>query len=373
MKRRQPHFNMNKSSSNGQLHRDAGQGQHPRPKVLCLLSDYEGNGGIHRFNRNLVQAIREQGSQCEVLTLNDAVWNEVFRGHASSKGAFIRSAIARTWDFQPDLIIIGLLNFAPLALLRLLRPGRVAIVLHGFEAWYRRGRLVPFYRWVDKFWAVSEHTRRLFSRTNGVDPDRVEKIFNTIPADWERGDLPVAYQPFFLSITRLDKGEMYKGIDKSIQAVGEIKEVLRSAGWEYRLVAHGNDLERHQALVRELQVEDLVKFQTDLTDRDLKNLYANCSFFLLPSSGEGFGIVFLEAMAYRKACVGAAGCGTADVIEHGQTGFLIEPTSSNIRDCLLQLTADPGRCTRMGEAGYQRLKTVFSFQSFKNKILTLLP
>jgi glycosyltransferase involved in cell wall biosynthesis len=351
---------------------EASQGQHPRPRVLCLLSDYEGNGGIHRFNRNLVQAIREQGSHCEVLTLNDAGSNQVFKGHARSKGAFIRSAIARTWSSQPDLIIIGLLNFAPLALLRLLRSGRVAIVLHGFEAWYRRGKLAPFYRWVDKFWAVSEYTRRRFSTSNGVDPSRVERIFNTIPADWERGDLPVKYQPFFLSITRLDEGEMYKGIDKSIEAISEIREELRSGGWEYRLVAHGNDLERHKLLARELQVEDLVKFQTDLTDRDLKNLYANCAFFLLPSSGEGFGIVFLEAMAYRKACIGAAGCGTDDVIDNGQTGFLIEPTPANIRDCLRQLTENPDLCTSMGAAGYQRLNTIFSFASFRHRISALL-
>jgi glycosyltransferase involved in cell wall biosynthesis len=354
---------------NGQLRQPAGQ---ERLRVLCLLSDFEGNGGIHRFNRNLVQAICGQGSHCEVLTLNDTGTGEVFKGHAGHKVQFMLAALAKARSFQPDFIIIGLLNFAPLALLRLLCRGRVAIILHGFEAWYRRGKLAPFFPWVDKFWAVSEYTRRKFALTNGVDPARVERIFNTIPADWERGDFPVSYQSFFLSITRLDKGEMYKGIDKSIQAISEIKELLRSGGWEYRLVAHGNDLERHKAMVRELHVEDLVKFQTNLTDRDLKSLYADCSFFLLPSSGEGFGIVFLEAMAYRKACIGAAGCGTDDVIAHGQTGFLIEPTAGNIRDCLLRLTSDPVMCSRMGEAGYQRLNTTFSFFEFKNKISNLL-
>jgi phosphatidyl-myo-inositol dimannoside synthase len=342
-------------------------------KVLCLLPDYEGNGGIHRFNRNLVKAIRQQpGCQCEVLTLNDTGSTEIYRGFGQKKGAFMLAALRATWRFKPDVIIVGLLNFAPLAFLKKLHNCRVVTILHGFEAWYRRKNLSPFYRWVDTFWAVSEYTRRVFAETNGVALRRVEKIFNTIPADWDQSDAPVEYRPFFLSVTRLDKGEMYKGIDKTIAAIGQLQDEMRAAGWEFRLVAYGNDVDRHRQLVEQHGVNDLVKFQSNLTDRELQDLYAGCSFFNLPSSGEGFGIVFLEAMAYKKACIGASDCGTEDVIVHEETGFLIEPTVKNIAGCLHQLVTNSQLCREMGEAGYERLHTTFSFQNFQQKIGSLL-
>ncbi len=340
---------------------------------MCLLSNYAGNGGIHRFNRNLVEALRQQpGVECTVLALNDAETCTPYGGAGGSKPRFLVRILRQLWTNKPDLLIIGLLNFAPLALLgRLFSCGRTVCILHGFEAWYRRGKLVPFYRHIDAFWAVSQYTRQTFSRTNGVAPSRVEPIFNTIPADWDGGPVPLRRKPYFLSITRLDQGERYKGIDKSIEAIGRLQARMRAKGWEYRLVAHGDDLDRHRHLATGLGVSDLVRVRTGVTDEELKALYAECAFFLLPSSGEGFGIVFLEAMAYRKACIGSVGCGTTDVIAHGETGFLIDPTPDHIADSISRLMESPEQCSAMGEAGYRRLHHTFSFPRFAERIASL--
>lgn len=343
------------------------------PKILCILSDYEGNGGIHRFNRNLVSAIRNlPGCECNVLTLNDKGTTAVFEGHGRSKKNFILAIFKTVKNFRPDVVIIGLLNFAPLAFFKIIFPCRVVTILHGFEAWYRRGKLAPFYPWTDQFWAVSEYTRQVFSQTNGVPLEKVEKIFNTIPTSWQESSAAIEYQPYFLSVTRLDKGEMYKGIDKTIEALAPLKSELRAGGWEYRLVVHGNDVERHRDLVGKNDLADIVKFQSNLTDEELKDLYAGCSFYNLPSSGEGFGIVFLEAMAHRKACIGAKGCGTEDVIVHEKTGFLIEPAAENIGHCIRRLITSAQLCREMGQAGHERLRTTFSFQNFEKRICSLL-
>ncbi|MEY3051118.1 MAG: hypothetical protein RLY31_903 [Bacteroidota bacterium] len=342
-------------------------------RVLCLLSNYAGNGGIHRFNRNLVEAIRQQpGAVCTVLTLNDAGAVGPYRGAGGSKALFLARILWQFLSGKPDLLVVGLLNFAPLALFGRMSTGvRTVCILHGFEAWYRRGNLAPFYRYIDAFWAVSQYTRQTFSRTNGVASDRVAPIFNTIPSDWDGGSVPLRREPYFLSITRLDKGEGYKGIDKSIQAIGRLQDRMRALGWEYRLIAHGDDLERHRRLAADLGVSDLVRIRSGVTDEELKALYAQCGFFLLPSSGEGFGIVFLEAMAYRKACIGSLGCGTTDVISHGVSGFLIDPTPDTIEDAVSRLMEDPERCAEMGEAGYRRLQDTFSFPRFAARIAEL--
>lgn len=75
-------------------------------------------------------------------------------------------------------------------------------------------------------------------------------------------------------------------------------------------------------------------FESNITDKKLKKLYSQSRFFILPSTGEGFGIVFLEAMAFKKACIGSKNCGTEDVIDNNETGFLLDPTVENIQYAL---------------------------------------
>ncbi|RMF26471.1 MAG: hypothetical protein D6765_08825, partial [Bacteroidetes bacterium] len=144
-----------------------------------------GNGGIARFNRNLLRALQEDSAlEVHTLALNDPPGGEGVRGFGGGRPSFMLEAAREIRRFRPELTLVGLLNFAPLSALKMLHAHRLAIILHGFEAWYRRRKLQPFYRWVDGFWAVSEYTRRTFARTNAVPLDAVHRIFNTVPDEW---------------------------------------------------------------------------------------------------------------------------------------------------------------------------------------------
>lgn len=225
---------------------------------------------------------------------------------------------------------------------------------------------------MDGFWAVSEYTRRTFARTNEVPLQRVHRIFNTVPDEWLDHPPPEREEPFFLSVTRLDRGEGYKGVDKTLEAVARLASRMRAAGWSYRIVASGNDLPRHRELVAELGIGDLVHFHQGLSDAELQKLYAECAFFVLPSTGEGFGIVFLEAMSYHKPCIGCRHCGTEDVIEHGRTGYLLEQEVDAIGQALQTLMEDAELRRRMGRAGHRRLLEQFAFEHFRKRIAELV-
>ena len=83
---------------------------------------------------------------------------------------------------------------------------------------------------------------------------KIKTIFNTLPKDWniQKGK----YNPFFLSVTRLDTSEGYKGIEESIQVVAAMQALMRQRNFTYLIVAHGNDVERHKTLVKDLNVEN---------------------------------------------------------------------------------------------------------------------
>jgi glycosyltransferase involved in cell wall biosynthesis len=342
-------------------------------KILFLASQVQGNGGIPRFNRNLISALQQKEAiDLHVLSLNDSDVEGIGTGVSASRLKFIWRYLTLLITYRPNMVIIGLLNFAPLSLISFVFRSKVAVILHGIEAWYSRKKLKSFYFFIDEFWAVSFYTKHKFSSTNNVDLNKVKRIFNTIPDEWVHHSAKPLDASFFLSVTRLDKNEGYKGVDKTIEAIKSIEGLMREKGFQYIVVGSGTDLDRHIALVKARKIEDLILFKTKISDKILMELYRDCSFFILPSSGEGFGIVFLEAMAFSKPCIGASNCGTEDVIDNGVTGFLIEPESEFIEEKLKHFILNQESRKMMGEAGYFKLKEEYTFNKFKQKIHSLI-
>lgn len=338
-------------------------------KILCLLSQAQGHGGIPRFNRNLFTAIKGNYAQVECLSLNDTEEEEI-SGFNGSKVAFMISAIRRMLA-KPDVVIIGHLHFAPIALVAWILGIKSVLILHGIEAWDPRKSSVLFLRYVDAFWSVSQFTAEKFIQVTNVPKVKLNRIFNSLAPDWKRDIGQIKHNPYFLTVTRLDADEGYKGVDKTIMAINDLREELLANHWQYKVVAAGTDLPRHKRLVTDLGLEEVVQFYTNLNDQELKNLYDHCAFFMLPSTGEGFGIVFLEAMASKKACIGALGCGAEEVITQGETGWLINPETSELRDSMHRLINDEEACKSMGMKGFDRLMNRFAFDKFESRIKEL--
>lgn len=91
------------------------------------------------------------------------------------------------------------------------------------------------------------------------------------------------------------------------------------------IVGSGSEMERFQALAAELNLSDSISFHGFLPNADNLDLMAKSKFFVMPSINEGFGIVYLEAMANGCITIGTEGEGIADLIVHGKNGFLVPP------------------------------------------------
>ena len=116
-----------------------------------------------------------------------------------------------------------------------------------------------------------------------------------------------------------------------------------------------------------------MRFLHGLTQDELFACYANCQVFALPSRAEGFGFVYLEAMACGKPVIGGAHGGALDVIEDGVTGYLVPHGDiERLSRALESLLADPVRAAQMGAQGKDRLAQKFSFEKFRIQLTHLL-
>ena len=166
-----------------------------------------------------------------------------------------------------------------------------------------------------------------------------------------------------MTVGRWDAGEAYKGVDHLIAALPElVREVP-----DLHLVAigGGSDLSRLERLARQSGAAERIHFLPFLEPEKLDAAYDFCDVFALPSRGEGFGLVFLEAMSHHKPVVGGAHGGTPDIIEDGVSGYLVRYGEvSELADRLQRLLTDEPLRIRMGTAARQRVVRDFTFERF---------
>lgn len=121
-----------------------------------------------------------------------------------------------------------------------------------------------------------------------------------------------------LTVARLDDRNGYKGHDKVIRLMPELER--RGLPFTYLIAGTGSDRERLSALAIEYGVSDRVRFLGMVADEDLPDLYRAADLFALPSTGEGFGIAFIESMACGTPAIGLSIGGSPDALADGELG-----------------------------------------------------
>lgn len=106
-----------------------------------------------------------------------------------------------------------------------------------------------------------------------------------------------------------------------------------------------------------------------MEDTLLDRLYQTCYLFGMPSIGEGFGLVYLEAMSHAKPCIGGNSNATPYVVQDGVTGLLVEDPKSpeQVADKVNWLLAHPDQAREMGMAGYRRVASRHLFHHFEER------
>jgi glycosyltransferase involved in cell wall biosynthesis len=135
------------------------------------------------------------------------------------------------------------------------------------------------------------------------------------------------------------------------------------------LVGAGDDLPRLKQLAASQNLP--VVFLENLPRPELAACYAHADIFALPSTGEGFGLVYLEAMAFAKPVVGVASGGALDLIRDGKNGLLVAPLKENpapLVNALERLLADAEVRNEMGRNGAAIVGAEYSISAFQQTL-----
>ena len=363
--------------------------------IVGLFPELAAAGGVQRAGRLTAAVLAlfaaRRGQKVCFLSLNDAPEASplrigsreiVFCGFHRSKPRFFRAA----WNAarqRPSLVVALHPHLAPVvAAMKLCAPSaRTAIFAHGVEVWtplpFLRRRSL---RLADLVFAPSANTARQLAEQQGLPSEKIRRLPWSLGPEFDSG-APVCAgsQPpdgfprgrVILTVGRWDAREAYKGLDHLILAMPRLLQAVP----DVHLVAigSGTDVPRLQRLAQESGVASRVRFLSSLPQEDLWSAYAFCDVFALPSRGEGFGLVFLEAMSHGKPVVGGAHGGTPEIIENGVSGYLVQHGEvAQLADCIRLLLADDTLRLRMGQRAFERARSEFTFGRFTRDLTVTL-
>lgn len=205
----------------------------------------------------------------------------------------------------------------------------------------------------------------------GVDPRRIHVINPGVDAERFH---PVPREPDgcfrLLSVGRL---QLRKGHDQVVRAVAALRDTCPDL--VYDIAGDGEERPALEALVRELGLEDRVRFLGVVEDDDLPALYGTCDLFVLANRQladddlEGFGMVFLEAAASGRAVLGGATGGTADAVAHEHNGLLIDTACPDtLTDSIRRLHDDRDLLARLAAAGPEFARSGFDWNDISMRI-----
>ncbi|MFO0211192.1 MAG: glycosyltransferase family 4 protein, partial [Pseudanabaena sp.] len=245
-----------------------------------------------------------------------------------------------------DLIITTHLNFAPIAfILKKIIGTRYIVIAHGIEAWNIQNPLLKkSLQNADLILAVSNFTRDRICQQQVISPEKVGVLHNTFDAHaWEIRDKPTHLlqkyglsprQKIILTVSRLVTSEKYKGYDQILSVLPILRQSIPDI--HYIIVGKGSDRDRLLQIIQQNNLQKYVTLAGFIPDEDLCDYYNLCDLFAMPSKREGFGIVYLEALACGKAVLGGNLDGAVDALCQGEIGALINP--DNLQDIATIIT-----------------------------------
>ncbi|TMU85536.1 glycosyltransferase [Bacillus sp. BHET2] len=200
-------------------------------------------------------------------------------------------------------------------------------------------------------------------------------------------DAPIAVIPNGVELKKLDQSSAYsfkqpsshyffsigrmvheKGFDTIIRVASQLKR--EGFNVSFVIAGKGPMLEHYRQMVIHDDLSDIVKFVGYISDRERNDYLKNCLAVVFPSLYEPFGIVALEAMAFRKGVVASNTGGLKSIVKHDQTGLLFEPNQEqSLYTQLVSLIEDPLKSERLGKLGFKMAQSMFSWDRIADQTI----
>ena len=318
---------------------------------LFLATEISDSGGIEIFSKYLIESLMDQRENIHLtaILLNNSDlpniktvrndFNCICCGHKVrllSRVKFLFNSLLYFFLKRPKVVIANHINLSPICLfLNKISNTPYITIIYGVEVWNIPSAL--------KRKSLEDST--VVASFSNYTSSQIQKNFNIknkifyFPptVDFEKFFIKEKSQlltkkhgieencKVILTVARLSYSERQKGYDKVIEAMPQITNRVKDV--KYLLVGHGDkkEMKRIEELIRKNNLEDRVILTGHVSNLELADYYNLCDVFVMPSKQEGFGIVFLEALACGKPVIAGNKDGSRDAVLDGQLGLLVDP------------------------------------------------
>ncbi len=365
--------------------------------LFLTLATFSQTGGVQMVCRSMTKALnhlqQQADSPFEMISLCDApedhndryIPGSSFKSFTYQRMRFCSYVLQRA--FSAGTVLLGHVNLLPLAwVIKQLRPAtRIILLAHGKEIWGKMpGWKKRFLNEKTEVWAVSRFTKKMLVTRHQISPDRIQVLNNCldpffrIPENFERPLYLLdryslkAHHQVLLTITRLDTHEKEKGYDLVLDALPELLLTFPDA--RYVIAGKPSAAELHRLLtkIEVLKLKPFVVLPGFIQEEELTDHHLLADIFVLPSSKEGFGLVFLEAAACGSSIIAGNKDGSIDAVMDGALATLVDPGSrKELTNALRQLLSI--KYSFATAALQQKLSTRrFSYANYRSNIEALL-
>ena len=322
-------------------------------KILFLtLRTFSIAGGIEKVSKVVGKALYElsgaSGSELSVCSMYDDqgdvdekyIPEKNFTGFGIRRWMFTRKCVSE--GMKNDMVIMSHVNLLPVGyLIKLFSPKtKLILIAHGIEVWepFKGFKKKMLFK-CDKIISVSKYTKDVLVRINGFPGENISVLNNCLdpflekPIEKEKENYLLERYRLkkndivLMTLTRLAAKERYKGYDMVIESLKKLS--LSHPRIKYLIVGRYDDEEKERLdkIIAESGLRQQVIFAGFVPDNELADHFNLADVYVMPSEKEGFGIVFIEAMYYRKPVIAGNKDGSVDALLNGRLGMLVNPES----------------------------------------------
>jgi len=355
-------------------------------RILLLISDaFGGHGGIAQYNRDLLSALSAIPDVEEVVAIprfsplpvgNFPPKIAYHVEGVGGKAKYVRT-VFKVLRGRFDLVICGHINLLPLAWLASIKShAPLALLAFGIDVWQPHKTMLTrmLLRSVDTVWAVSEITRDKMVACSKISIERFHILPNAITLDRygigskdvtlvARYGLSEHRHKVMMILARLASAERYKGVDELLELMPDL--LAREPELVFLVAGDGDDRPRFEEKAKALGISDRVIFTGYVSELEKAAHLRLADAFVMPGRGEGFGFVFLEAMACGVPVVASTLDGSREAVRFGKLGQLVNP------DDRTELVKAIIRAIHT-EKGIPKGLDYFSFANFQERLQALV-
>lgn len=372
----------------------------PTQYIFVFLEIFSCEGGIQSYVKDILNAYARVASEAKeangdvgmpkVLLLRDSPGCEnPFEGKGIFEFHYLKTLPAwrgrlrlamKLWVQlllqRPQRVFCGHVNLAPLVQF-LCQPLGIpyTVLTYGKEVWEA---LPPqsqkALQKADRIWTISRYSRDRACEANHLAPQQFDLLPCAIDGNtFTPGPKPpelierygLANAKVLMTVARLWSGDIYKGVDVTIRALPLISQTFSNV--KYLVIGRGDDRPRLEQLAEELGVSDRVVFAGFVPTEELPAHYRVADAYIMPSQ-EGFGIVYMEAMASGKPVLSGDRDGSADPLQDGQLGWRVPHRNPDAvaAACIEILKGNDRRCD--GEWLREQTLAVFGTDAFTERL-----